>query len=99
MQVRAMDVCECGSASLRSCVCVFDYSQPSFSFIFSQCDPSQCIRTFDALNVQAPTTSPHTHARAHTHCVVQGKIKVKGNMALAMKLNTVMAAAKPKSKL
>ncbi len=30
---------------------------------------------------------------------MQGKIKVKGNMALAMKLNTVMAAAKPKAKL
>lgn len=30
---------------------------------------------------------------------MQGKIKVKGNMALAMKLNTVMAAARPKAKL
>ncbi len=30
---------------------------------------------------------------------MSGKIKVKGNMGLAMKLNTVMAAAKPKAKL
>lgn len=30
---------------------------------------------------------------------MQGKIKVKGNMALAMKLNTVLAAARPKAKL
>ncbi len=30
---------------------------------------------------------------------MQGKIKVKGNMGLAMKLQTVMEAARPKAKL
>ena len=30
---------------------------------------------------------------------MKGKLKIKGNMGLAMKLNTVMDAAKPKSKL
>ena len=30
---------------------------------------------------------------------MKGKLKVKGNMGLAMKLNTVMAAARPKAKM
>jgi putative sterol carrier protein len=30
---------------------------------------------------------------------MKGKLKVKGNMALAMKLNVVIDAAKPKAKL
>lgn len=30
---------------------------------------------------------------------MQGKIKIKGNMALAMKLNSVLAAARPRARL